>query len=265
MSPETKPYVAVGLSSPQIETLLDDPALLARLDELSLAYTVVSTERLVPRAERGRTLESSVAGALLASRTRHARFLIATTAEHDHPYNLARRVASLGHLSRGRSGLLLGEGESGVPVPVIARAVRALEGSWPFESVIADRDTGIFVQSDRIEHVDVDDLYRIAGPLTVPEPATGPSVIGWFNGPAVLDVGISDVIDLTVGDTRTGILLTEPERAVGDLLDEAQALLRDARATPPGGSLRTALDLPTPRRIVGRPAFARPEPLAVSR
>ncbi len=265
MSTTAKPYVAVGLSSPQIESLLDDPALLARLDELPLAYTVVGTERLVPSVERGRTLESSVAGALLASRTRHARFLIATTAEHDHPYNLARRVASLGHLSRGRSGLLLGDSESGAPVPVIARAIRALEGSWPFESVIADRDTGIFVQSDRIEHVDLDGVYRIAGPLTVPQPATGPSVIGWFNGPAVLDVSIAGVIDLTVGDTGTGVLLAEPDRAVGDLLDEAQELLQDARAIPPGGSLRAALDLPTPPRIVGRPAFARPEPLAVSR
>jgi hypothetical protein len=303
----TKPYVALGLTGPNLVELTSSRALLARWDNLEAAFSVLGIDRIDGSAPSSVTLTSSAVGATLAGATGRGRFLITASPQRDHPYNIARRVASLAHLSRGRSGLLIGVRDAYAPVGPpdaaawggaglgggaalnaqtaydAAQAVRALEQSWPHDSIIGDRETGILVRSERIVHVDIDNSFSIAGPLNAPEPATGASVIAWYDG-AGADLPVradGDPIDLVLGGERgsvavvslgeeppadlvSGVLLRAPSgTSISELFDAAERLLGDGFApTPLGGSLRSALELAQPKPLspAARPAFPTPKP-----
>ncbi len=301
----SKPYIALALAGPHLVELTASPALLARWDALPVAFTVLGIDRIDGSAPASVTLNSSAVGATLAGATKNGRFLIVATPQRDHPYNIARRVASLAHLSGGRSGVLIGIRDGYAPAgpenaPAwggaglgggaalnaqtaydTARAVRALEQSWPHDSIIADRESGILVQSNRIVHVDLDGSFAIAGPLNAPEPATGASVIGWYaatvaDAPPDLD---GTPIDLVIGarasvpvvrlgeeppssDFAGAVLRASLEQSVGDLLDIAERWLADGFVPSAAGSLRATLSLPapTPLPATARAAFPVPRP-----
>ncbi len=302
----TKPYLALGLAGPHLVELTESRKLLSRWDELPVAFSVLGIDRIDGSPPAAVTLASSAAGATLAGATKNGRFLIAASPQRDHPYNIARRVASLAHLSHGRSGLLIGirdayapEGPKDAPAwggaglgggaqlnaqtaYDAARAVRALEQSWPHDSVIGNRETGILVESNRIVHVDIDNTFSIAGPLNAPEPATGPSVIAWHAATqADLPPGpIGDPVELILGSAGTVPVITlgtEPpvgavagivlranlEQSVSELFDAAERWLADGFAPIPlGGTLRNALNLAAPVPLVPtlRAAFPAPKP-----
>lgn len=302
----SKPYLALALDGPQLVELSGSRALLSRWDALPLAFSVLGIDRIDGSAPAAVTLASSAVGATLAGATRHGRFLITATPQRDHPYNLARRVASLAHLSRGRSGLLIGVRDAYAPpgppdapawggaglgggAPLDARsaadaaqAVRALEQSWPHDSLIGDRERGILVQSDRIVHADIDNRYAIAGPLNVPAPASGASVIAWLaatanDGPPP---DADSPIDLVLGAAGSAPVL-KPDQpppsgaitgavlradrgvSLAALLDAAERWLGQGFGPrAPGLSLRAALGLPAPAPLpaTARPAFPIPLP-----
>ncbi len=302
----TAPYLALGLAGPHLVELTANRALLSRWDELPVAFSVLGIDRVDGSEPAPLTLTSSAVGATLAGTTKYGRFLIAATPQRDHPYNIARRVASLAHLSNGRSGLLIGvrdayapegpEGAAawggaglagGAPLDAqtaydAARAVRALELSWPYDSIIGNRDTGILVESNRIVHVDIDNRFSIAGPLNTPEPATGASVIVWYSATAQDGPprGADDPIELVLGaagpvplvalgkeppasETAGVVLRAGLEHSVGDLLDAAERWLANGFAPiSAGGSLRAALNLsaPAPLPPTARAAFPVPQP-----
>ncbi|ACM31394.1 LLM class flavin-dependent oxidoreductase [Agrobacterium rhizogenes] len=302
----TRPYLALGLAGPHLVELTESRALLSRWDALAVAFSVLGIDRVDGSAPAPVTLTSSAVGATLASATKYGRFFITASPQRDHPYNIARRVASLAHLSRGRSGLLIGvrdayapEGPKDAPAwggaglgggaPLnaqtaydAARAVRALEQSWPHDSIIGNRETGILVESNRIVHVDIDNSFSIAGPLNAPEPATGASVISWYAATVadVPPVGGNDPIELVfgaagsvpvvalgeeppVGAVAGVVLRAGLEQSVGNLLDTAERWLADGFAPIAlGGSLRVALNLPAPAALppTARAAFPLPQP-----
>ncbi|MGV3549268.1 hypothetical protein [Rhizobium sp.] len=302
----TRPYLALGLAGPHLVELTANKALLARWDALPLAFTILGIDRIDGSPPASTTLSASAVGATLAGATKHGRFLIAASPQRDHPYNIARRVASLAHLTHGRSGLLIGvrdayapEGPKdapawggaglgvGAPLNVqtafdAARAVRVLEQSWPHDSIIGDRETGILIQSNRIVHVDADGSFSIAGPLNAPTPATGASVIAWHAATAadLPPQDGNDPIDLVLGaagsvpvialgeEPPTGhfagaVLRAAPDQSVSDLFDAAERRLADGFSpTAAGGSLREALKLPAPAPLPSdlRAAFPVPRP-----
>lgn len=302
----TRPYLALALAGPHLVELTGSRELLARWDALPVAFTVLGIDRIDGSEPAAVTLASSAAGATLAGATENGRFLIAAAPQRDHPYNLARRVASLAHLSGGRSGLLVGirdayapEGPKDAPAwggaglgggaqlnaktaYDTAVAVRALEQSWPHDTIIGDLESGILVQSDRIMHVDIANSFSIAGPLNAPEPQTGASVIAWY-GLTKADAppaGDNNPIDLVLGGAGavpvvslketpptqgvTGVVLKAGnEQSVRALLDAAERLLADGfEPTPLGGSLRDAIKLvpPQPLPSTVRAAFPAPKP-----
>jgi hypothetical protein len=302
----TRPYLALGLAGPHLVELTASRALLARWDALPLAFSVLGIDRVDGSAPAPATLASSAVGATLAGATQHGRFFITASPQRDHPYNIARRVASLAHLSRGRSGLLIGvrdlyapEGPKEAPAwggaglgggaPLNAQtaydaafAVRALEQSWPHDSIIGNRETGILVEANRILHVDIDNSFSIAGPLNAPAPATGASVIAWYattqadtqpvggGSPIELIIGAAGSVPVVaLGDEapageHPGIVLRAGiGQSVGQLLDTAERWLADGFAPAPlGGALRTALRLaePAPLPSTARAAFPVPQP-----
>lgn len=305
----TKPHLALGLAGPHLLELTQNRALMARWDTLPVAFTVLGIDRVDGSLAAPLTLASSAVGATLAGATRHGRFLITATPQRDHPYNIARRVASLAHLSKGRSGLLIGARDPYAPhgagggapavagstlgqdLPLTAQtahdaaiAVRALEQSWPYDTIVGDRETGILVESNRIVRVDINNAFSIAGPLNIPEPPFGPSVLAWHAASAgdLPREGVGQPIDLVLGAQGTWPIVTmgaEPperdfdgivlrprlEQSVNGLLDIAERWLSDG-FTPAlyGGSLREALDVaaPPPLSPTLPAVFAEPQPHA---
>jgi Luciferase-like monooxygenase len=173
-----------------------------------------------PRASQD-TVESTIAAATLAVRTPDLGWLAAAAVHRDHPYNLARRIASADHLSGGRSGLVLGlrdrfapAGQDGREVwggaglteglpagaettRAAAAAIRALWQSWPADSIVADRESRVYARGDQIRHIGHQGAFDIDGPLTVPTTPQGSPVLAWralSTGETAAARGVADIL-----------------------------------------------------------------------
>ncbi|MDZ5664141.1 LLM class flavin-dependent oxidoreductase [Nocardioides sp. S-58] len=108
------------------------------------------------------------------------------------PYNLARQFAALDHLSKGRAGwnivttgaanAALNFGLDAHPLhrDRYARAEEYVEvitklwDSWEDDAVVADRESGLFADTDKIHTVDhVGRFFRVKGPLNAPRSPQG--------------------------------------------------------------------------------------------
>ena len=108
------------------------------------------------------------------------------------PYNLARQLAALDHLSKGRAGwniVTTGAADAALNFGLDAhplhrdRYARAEEyvdvvtklwDSWEDDAVVADRESGVFADPDKIHRIDhVGEYFRVAGPLNAPRSPQG--------------------------------------------------------------------------------------------
>jgi hypothetical protein len=197
--------VGVALTGDHLAALLADRDLTARLDAAGLAFAIGGIDRVDGTVPGGRTVESTIAVSVLAARAPRLGWLAAAAVHRDHPYNLARRVASADHLADGRCGLVIGlsdgyapageaEGREawggasltpGVPLGVpttadAAAAIRDLWLSWPYSSIVADRSTGIYARGEQIVRVDHRGVFNVEGPLTVPTTPQVAPVLAWY-------------------------------------------------------------------------------------
>lgn len=131
----------------------------------------------------------------MAYATEHLGFAFTQSILQEHPYNFARRVSTLDHLTKGRVGwnivtsYLEGAGRNlgfgGLP-PHTERYARAAEyvevlyklweGSWEDDAVIADRARKIYADPSKIHDIDhVGKYYDVVGPhLSEPSPQRTP-------------------------------------------------------------------------------------------
>lgn len=123
--------------------------------------------------------------------------LIATAStSYNEPYNLARRFATLDHLSGGRAGWNIvtsaskaeahnfGLDERVAHADRYRRAtefvgvVNQLWDSWEDSAVIADKESGRYANPEQIHAIDhAGDFFRVAGPLGAPRPPQGRPVL----------------------------------------------------------------------------------------
>lgn len=120
----------------------------------------------------------------MALATRHLGFAVTMSTNAYHPYVLARIMASLDHLTRGRVGWNVVTGVSraeyrnlGLPdwIPHDERYTRAEEyidlcnrlwESWEPDAVVMDRETGVYADPAKVHRVDFEGQYfSSAGPL----------------------------------------------------------------------------------------------------
>ena len=119
--------------------------------------------------------------------------LIATVSTtYNEPYNLARRLASLDHVSNGRAGWNIvtsagadeaanfgletrpGHAERYARADEFLRIAKALWDSWGPEAVIADKTTGRYAHRTRLHRLEHRGRYfSVAGPLNVERPPQG--------------------------------------------------------------------------------------------
>nr|WP_156517798.1 LLM class flavin-dependent oxidoreductase [Rhodococcus sp. LB1] len=114
---------------------------------------------------------------------------------YNEPYHLARKYASLDHLSSGRAGWNVvtsgnpaeGPNFGGIELDRERRYERAAEfvdvaqglwDSWEDDAFVRDRESGIFHDADKLRVLDHQGpAYSVAGPLTVARPPQGHPVI----------------------------------------------------------------------------------------
>jgi FMN-dependent oxidoreductase (nitrilotriacetate monooxygenase family) len=143
----------------------------------------------------------------LASVTTHLGLIGTVSTSFEEPYNVARRFASLDHLSRGRVAWNVvtssdpfawnNFGQTGRPSEQPDRrerysraaefidVVRALWDSWDDDAVLADKSTGAFSKVGAIGTIDHrGEYFRVDGPLTLPRSPQGHPVLFQAGGSA---------------------------------------------------------------------------------
>lgn len=213
-------------------------------------------------------IDTTIAAITLAHITEHVGLIVVVAPQRDHPYNLARRLASIDHASRGRTGVFITSNDpvappgspwtTAPPDDAAADAVvvlRKLWGSYPIDSVVADSTTGVFTESHRIVAVDHRGPFNVTGPLQVPSsPQLHIPVLTWADEPESRQ--LADVADVVVsaGDPRFDIVWPA----------DVAALERVLAGGPTGshtdGHLRERLGLPSVSlSAFGRQVFPDPD------
>ncbi len=138
------------------------------------------------------SLEPTVLLTALATATSHIGLIATASTTYNEPYNLARRFASLDHVSGGRAGWNIvttadvhsarnfGLDDRPAHAERYERAGEFVEvsiklwDSWEDGAERGDKTAGIFADADRIHPVDYEGrFFRVRGPLNVPRSPQG--------------------------------------------------------------------------------------------
>jgi FMN-dependent oxidoreductase (nitrilotriacetate monooxygenase family) len=137
-------------------------------------------------------LDPLVLLSVLAGATTHIGLIATASTTYNAPYELARRFASLDHVSGGRAGWNIvttsdrgaaqnfGLADRPDHADRYARATEFLDvtmklwDSWDDDAVLADKTSGRFAAPGRIHAIDHEgEYYRVRGPLNVPRSPQG--------------------------------------------------------------------------------------------
>ncbi|WP_410604138.1 LLM class flavin-dependent oxidoreductase [Amycolatopsis sp. lyj-90] len=133
------------------------------------------------------TLLSALAGA-----TEHVGLIATASTTYNEPYHLARKFASLDHLSGGRAGwnIVTSAGEDEArnfnrdarPAHALryeratefVEVARKLWDSWDDDAARIDKETGVYADTDLIHPIDHNGPhFQVRGPLNIPRPVQG--------------------------------------------------------------------------------------------
>jgi FMN-dependent oxidoreductase (nitrilotriacetate monooxygenase family) len=149
----------------------------------------------VSKGPTGR-LEPTVLLTAVALATSRIGVIATASTSYNEPFNLARRIASVDHISNGRAAwsLVTNAGDAaaqnfglaGAPLHSdrYARAAEFVDtviklwDSWEDGAIIDDRINGIFADRTKVHAINhVGDHFRVRGPLNVPRTPQGRPVI----------------------------------------------------------------------------------------
>ena len=166
-----------------------------RLHAIFLADTLAVSEENFERPNLGAMDPTAVLGALSAV-TKNIGLVATASTSYNEPYNLARRIASLDHLSRGRAAWNIvttfipdvAANFSKAPLPPhgerYARAeefvdvVTALWNSWEEGALVGDKASGLFADRNRVHALNHDGrFFAVRGPSTLPRSPQGRPIL----------------------------------------------------------------------------------------
>ncbi|HYZ43049.1 MAG TPA: NtaA/DmoA family FMN-dependent monooxygenase [Stellaceae bacterium] len=194
----------------------------------------------------------------LAMMTEHLGLIATASTTFEPPYLIARRFASLDHISGGRAGWNLvttsnpdaalnfgltehlEHGERYRRAREFFDVVTGLWDSWADDAFIRDVETGIYFDPERLHVLDhKGEFFSVKGPLNITRP-----VQGW---PVIVQAGASDVGRQLAAETAEVIF------ASGNNLADAQRFYTDvkARMTALGRSPEHMKILPGALVVVG--------------
>jgi alkanesulfonate monooxygenase SsuD/methylene tetrahydromethanopterin reductase-like flavin-dependent oxidoreductase (luciferase family) len=196
-----RPALAVALGGADALDVIATPELVERLERLGAAFAIIGADRWHGAEDECQsTIDPSVAAAYLGAESSTLPLVITASTHHDHPWNIARRTASLDHLSTGTSGVVFSHADAGAPgdtawggagltpgAPLTAEttadaiiAISKLWQTWPWESIIGDREQAIFARAEQIRAAEHHGVFDIAGPSSLPTTPQRTPVIGWY-------------------------------------------------------------------------------------
>jgi FMN-dependent oxidoreductase (nitrilotriacetate monooxygenase family) len=162
----------------------------------------------------------------LASVTERIGLVATASTTFDEPYHIARRFASLDHLSEGRAGwnlvttsnpdaaLNFGREEHMEHDERYRRArefydvVTGLWDSWADDAFVRDTQSGLFFDPDKLHVLDHKGPYlSVRGPLNIARP-----VQGW---PVVVQAGSSEAGRQLAAETADAVFTAQPNLAAG--------------------------------------------------
>ena len=162
----------------------------------------------------------------LAMVTEHLGLIATWSTTYDEPYHVARRFASLDHISGGRAGWNVvttsnpdasknfGREEHLEHAERYRRAreffevVTGLWDSWADDAFIRDVDKGIFFDPDKLHVLDHEGPYlKARGPLNIGRP-----VQGW---PVIVQAGASEPGRQLAAETAEGVFTSQRDLATG--------------------------------------------------
>ncbi len=179
----------------------------------------------------------------LAMATKHLGLMATGSTTYDEPYHVARRFASLDHISNGRAGWNvvttsnpdasrnfgfedhLEHGERYARAREFVDVVTGLWDSWADDAFIRDVERGIYFDPDRLHVLDHKGKYlSVRGPLNIARP-----VQGW---PVIVQAGASDAGRQLAAETAEAVFTGQSSIEVGrafyaDVKGRMQKLGRD--------------------------------------
>ena len=183
------------------------------LDALKRSHTVTSFEPF--------TLLSALAGV-----TEHVGLVATGSTTFDAPYHVARRFASLDHISGGRAGwnivttsnpdaaLNFGlddhmeHGERYARAREFYDVVTGLWDSWADDAFIRDADRGFYFDPDKLHVLDHKGKYlSVRGPLNIARP-----IQGW---PVIVQAGASEAGRQLAAETAEAVFTAQANLAAG--------------------------------------------------
>ncbi|MFT7599495.1 MAG: FMN-dependent oxidoreductase (nitrilotriacetate monooxygenase family) [Acidimicrobiales bacterium] len=199
-------------------------------------------ENLSRQAQFTAYFEPTTLLAALATQTSKIGLVATMSTSYNDPYSVARRAASIDHLSHGRAGwnavtsVLQGEArnfgrdehfekqERYERAAEFIEVVRGLWDSWDDDAFTYDRQRGRFFDPDRVHRLDhVGEHFKVAGPLNVPRCPQG--------HPVVFQAGSSETGRELAAASADGIFCAEldMDRAVDFCADLGNRLVAHGR------------------------------------
>ncbi|MEU4625113.1 LLM class flavin-dependent oxidoreductase [Actinoplanes sp. NPDC023801] len=185
--PESDPHSNLSLAAHQHLTRVAEDA---KFDSVFLADSPVLWSD--PARRPAGKLEPTLLLAALAATTTRIGLIATASTSYNEPYNLARRFASLDHLSGGRAGwnIVTTAGEAAARnfglhdqplhrtryerADEFLQVSTKLWDSWADDAVIADKQSGVHAVPDRVRPVGHEGQYfRVEGALNVPRSPQG--------------------------------------------------------------------------------------------
>ncbi len=164
------------------------------LDGVFLADTPALKDN--PTYRPYQALEPTIILATIAAQTRHIGLIATITTSYNDPYNIARRFATLDHVSGGRIGINLvttagdeaartfghaagfGHTERYERAGEFAEVLKKLWDSWDEDAFIGDKASARFVDLARVHDINHEGrFFSVKGPLTFPRSPQGHPVI----------------------------------------------------------------------------------------
>lgn len=133
--------------------------------------------------------------AALASRTKHIGLIATVGTTYNEPFHVARKFASLDHISKGRAGwnIVTGAGSAAhnfgleehpehaqryEDADEFVEVAKRLWDSWEDDAVLNDKASGKLYDQDKIHTIDYEgQYYKVQGPLNVARPPQGYPVL----------------------------------------------------------------------------------------
>lgn len=237
----------------------------AQLAEAGLFDFISFPERSLADADDAPRTESFTTASYLATKTRKIGLITQASTSYFEPFNLARLIASLDHVTHGRAGWDIATGATRAAQANFSQEARSAEAhqaratevieilrklwdSWEEGAFIRDKQTGAYVDGAKIHAIHHEgDLFRIKGPLNVARSPQGHAVIAQSIPDSAAAAVVTELAvreaDLIFLTARAPVeLRTQVDSLRAGLADAGREALVFADFTPASANARAIAD-----------------------